>query len=379
VGNVPAGPAALHWYANPDGIWLVASDVGSLSKLSSLGESAAEARGSEGARRRAGENADEDGGGGIRQTMKAGAPAPAAPAARSVAQPNIRGTMVIRQTMDPSEAPAAAPVETRHIKLSRDEVESQPKRLEYLCKLIRRARQPLCPVNGVMTLLPFHVIQWGAAEGVEVQKAVRSDLTTLGRSFKLRFPVTALVVGLETETGFQELVRRVGRDRARAQRFGKGFGVWDPTTPEQLEALGAHACGAFEDWVYTLFREPEALEKPGNTKLYAMLCKIRRTLQSRLDGILVGGYAHDPEQGQRADWVLVGGCYFAATGDNEERQAFVKSVFEKLPEQQEELEWMDEALAEDRRYRRMAYVGFAINGLLMAVLATLVWMKLRGE
>ncbi|MEX2559360.1 MAG: hypothetical protein WD403_05560, partial [Pirellulales bacterium] len=62
VGNVPAGPAALHWYANPDGIWLVASDVGSLSKLSSLGESAAEARGSEGARRRAGEHADEDGG-----------------------------------------------------------------------------------------------------------------------------------------------------------------------------------------------------------------------------------------------------------------------------------------------------------------------------
>ena len=33
--------------------------------------------------------------------------------------------------------------------------------------------------------------------------------------------MTALVVGLEKEKGFSELVRRVGRDRAAAQRFGR--------------------------------------------------------------------------------------------------------------------------------------------------------------
>ena len=32
--EVPQGPAALHWYANPDGIYLVCGDTGCLSKLS---------------------------------------------------------------------------------------------------------------------------------------------------------------------------------------------------------------------------------------------------------------------------------------------------------------------------------------------------------
>ena len=164
-----------------------------------------------------------------------------------------------------------------------------------------------------------------------MQRALQKDLATVLDKLKVRCPVTAMVVGLEEESGFRELVRRVGRARAVGQRFGKGFSIGNPPLPERLEALAAHACGAFEDWVYTLFREKDALSKPGNTKLFGLLCKIRRNVQSRLANILVAGFAAGEAAGRPAENFLFSGCYFAATGDTEDRQAFVQGVFDKLP------------------------------------------------
>ena len=201
------------------------------------------------------------------------------------APPNIRGTMVVGGQAGAGDFEAegiSAAAEKKVVRLDQHESGEQQRRLEYLCRLLRRLRQPLCPVNGVLTLLPFGLVQRSVPESTEVQRAVQRDTSTLLASLKARCPVTALVVGLEEESGFRELVRRVGRDRAVGQRFGKGFNLWNPPLPERLEAMTVHACGAFEDWVYTLFREKGSLSKPGNTSLFALLCKIRHNLQSRL-------------------------------------------------------------------------------------------------
>ena len=139
----------------------------------------------------------------------------------------------------------------------------------------------------------------------------------------------------------------------------------NPPIPEQVEAVATHACGAFEDWAYTLFREKDGLKKHGNTKLYSLLCKIRSQLSTRLTNILVEAHARDPER-ETADReaLLFSGCYFAATGQTDDRQAFVKSVFDKLLEQEEELDWTEAALVEDERYRRMASVVMVVDILL---------------
>jgi hypothetical protein len=267
-------------------------------------------------------------------------------------------------------------VAERHVvRLEATEANQQDRRLEYVCRLIRRARQPLCPINGILTLLPFGLIQRSVPEGIEVQRAVKKDLGTVLRALMLRCPVTAVVVGLERESGFQELVRRVGRDRALGQRFGKGFTVWNPPIPERLEALAAHACGSFEDWVYTLFREKGSLAKPGNTKLYCLLCKIRRNVQSRLANILVAGYSVEGDPDRAGAGLLFGGCYFAATGQTEDRQAFVKGVFDKLPEQQEELEWTEDAFREDRKHQQWAQAGLALDTLLLLGLVGMIVYK----
>ena len=281
---------------------------------------------------------------------------------------DIRGTMMVFGQSGIGKglgSEMAPPPGGKGVGLSQDEGIEQERRLEYLCQLVRRIRQPLCPINGILTLLPFKLIQGGSQTAMSVQQAATRDMSTIVGAFKLRCAVNAVVVGLEDEPGFHELVRRVGRDRAMMQRFGKGFSVTNPPIPERLGPLCAHACGSFEDFVYMLFRERGSLSKPGNTKLYALLCKIRHQVQKRLENILVSAYGSDPDKDPNAEPMFFSGCYFAATGETEDRQAFVKGVLDKLPQEQGELQWTTEALRKDQSRQRSAQLIFAFDFLLL--------------
>jgi hypothetical protein len=386
--EIPQGPAALHWYANPSGIYVVCTRTGCLSKTADAARESLEKEQSRPSPLRPRPAADA-----LRGTIVAGreedagdkgaSAEPPGAAQQPASQPGstIRGTMIIGAPgggPGAYESEEAAPrAEKRVVKLEQAAAAEQERRLEYLCRLIRRARQPLCPLNGVMTLLPFGLIERSVPESLEVQRAVKRDLSVVSRVLMVRCTATAVVVGLEEEGGFRELIRRVGRDRATGQRFGKGFSPGNPPTADRLEAFCAHACGAFEDWVYVLFREKGALSKPGNTKLYALLCKIRRTIQSRLANILVAGYGVD--QDRPAESPMFGGCYFAAAGEAEDRQAFVKGAFDKLVEQQEELEWTDAAYRQDHGYHKLAQLALVVDTVSVLGLVVIVfhrWLRL---
>lgn len=242
-------------------------------------------------------------------------------------------------------------------------------RLEYVCQLLRQARQPLCPINGILTLLPLKTIRAGSRESQELQRATRADVLTVQRELQMRCPVTALIVGLEEDPGFGELVRRVGPEKAAAQRFGKRFDVRSLATPNQLAAFCIHIGGVFEDWIYTLFREQGALTRPGNTRLYGLLCQVRSRLQRRLTHILVGSFGFRRERQFSDDPIAFSGCYFAATGQSEDRRSFVRGVFDKLVEEQENVEWTRQAIAGDRRTRWLGYLGVVASASLATWLA----------
>jgi type VI protein secretion system component VasK len=220
-------------------------------------------------------------------------------------------------------------------------------------------------------LIPAKLISADNANGTATTEAVRNDLNSLVAGLKLRFPVFALVTGMEEEKGFGELMRRVGRDSAQGQRFGSRFGLWDPPVDEEISALNNHACGAFEDWAYYLFKEPASLSKPGNRDLYTLLCKIRRTLQPRLEKILVGAYSMDEQQ--QGGSILFAGCYFAGTGEQAERQAFVRGVFDRFQDEQEELEWTEAALGEEGRYRTWSAIAFSTTALFLIGIGVVGW------
>ena len=268
----------------------------------------------------------------------------------------------VATTLD-EDQPAMIPLAERGEQLAR---------LEYVCQWLREARQPLCPLNGALAILPLSTIEAGPREVVELQRAVKADLAAIQNELKLRFPATALAVGLEEDPGFEELVRRVGPERAKSQRFGHRFDVRAVATPSQLTALCARISGVFEDWVYAIYRERGSIYRAGNSHLFGLLCKVRTQLQERLVRILCGGFGHDPERagapgtpgrrepGHPVLGVAFSGCYFAATGRTIDRRAFVDGVFDKLQEEQDHVEWTKAALREDRHFRRIGWVGLLV-------------------
>jgi len=376
----PPGPAALHWYANPNGIFLVCSEVGWLSALVTLkarqpGEAEiavpAEVEISESAyipppaaAPAAAPAASADAGGTIMldQFVAPRGAAPAAPATPAAPAEGVRPAPPSPRRVQPPSTGLAEPATLS----SRDSAE-QLERLQYLCQLLRRTRQPVCGVNGVLTLIPFSYLHATPAEVEPLQRAIKSDLTTVQQTLQLRAPTIAMVTGMEAEQGFRELVRRVGRDRAVRQRFGHKFDVRRYASREELAALTAHVCGTFEDWIYALFRERGALSHPGNTHLYGLLCKIRCHVTMRLADVLCQGFGYDPQRQSDDQRTLFSGCYFAATGDSSDRQAFVRGVLDKIVDENELVEWTEQAQRDYRRYRRWTVAGYAVAALLLAL------------
>jgi hypothetical protein len=446
--GVPEGPAAIHWYANPDAIFIHCPEASSLSALAASqakrateavsarllnpeaatvlapaepmaerpsvvpGMAPAPAAAPAGpaptspAAPAAAASAPAPAGKGagrgtitldqfLAQQSAAPPPAGAGQAAAPPPPPAPRGKAAERGTMmlepvklgaapiaaptaiSPPAPPAterAAPATYADPEYSlRPQAEAERlRRLQYVCQLLRRVRQPLCGINGVLVLISFKAIQEGERATEAVGRAIKADLRTVQSSLQLRAPVTALVTGLEQESGFRELVRRVGRDRASVQRFGRGFDVRSPAGAMELHALCEHVTGAFEDWIYALFREQGSLARPGNSHLYSLLGKVRSQFKGRLSQLLARGFAYDQRLDQSQEPQLFSGCYFAACGPTEDRQAFAKAVFEKLHDEQENLEWTGAALKSERFYALAARAGFALDGVLLLALAAAI-------
>lgn len=377
IQHHPKGPMALRWYVHDEGIWVVASEVGQTTALAAFGERAAH-----GVVQELPDDAPLAGSHGQtvavdtldpRQTIAAGGLKGATEAGSS-----IRGTLETSQTMEAAITQTATMARTRTapVQLSDEQAKRQSRRLAHLVRLIRRLREPWCPLNGLLVLLSYRVIQRGDKESVELKHAVAADLETLRRELGLRLPLIALVCGMEAEPGFHELVKRLGSEKARDNRFGSKFRPWDPATDENLEALCYHGCRPFQDFIYRLFRDRDALSPDhavGNRRLFSLLCKIRR-LQPRLKGILMDSFGYDSARSEPPEWLLLGGLYFAATGERPDQQAFVKAVFERMAELQESLEWTPQALRSDRRYKTLGNLCYVAAGLLgLAAVALLMF------
>ncbi len=366
VRAVPEGRQPLRWYAGERGIVLACADVGCLTLVNSPQPRSQSAQHTLRPQ-------------GVGETLVTGT-LPAAGAGDLAAaedspfastpefSPSVWGTLVAvrKKTLLPgSERDKLAGA--TEAGLTRGQVEEQTQRLQHVCQLLRRARQPYCPLNGILTLISWQAVQNALLASREIPEAVQHDLSTIETTAELSAPITALVTGMESEKGFLELVRRVGREKSRA-RFGKGFELTNAPTPSNMETLASQACGAFEDWVYRLFRDPDGLNKPGNIQLYGLLCKTRSRLTVRLKKLLANGFALEAADGRR----MLAGLYFAATGNSPDTRCFVEGVMDKMLRSEEELQWTDRIVREDRRFLTVADIGMFVNTLLVVALLGLL-------
>jgi type VI protein secretion system component VasK len=251
----------------------------------------------------------------------------------------------------------------------------QEDRLESVCELLRIARYPYSPINGCITLVPFAAASASPQEIEELAKAVNTDLQTLYTTLQVRYPVTAIFTGLEGESGFRELMRRVGPERCAANRFGMGYDLRSPASSSEIGTFAAHVCGVFEDWVYGLFREDQVLKRPGNSYLFSLLCRIRSSFKDRLSALLTQGFGYNDRLKPEDAPFLFSGCYFVASGATHDQRAFIQGIAEKLDGEQDRLEWNRQALSRDRRARRLVVVAFAMIGILTALLITMIVVR----
>ena len=344
LDGVCKGAAPLRWFATEDAIYLCCHAVGVLPRLIEL--------------------ASYD-----RKLMAQPGAAAINPTATAAAFPDQSraASATIEADFTPPSPPAGMPGRTidlrdvlgddagskqrsyqttasRGVGPSAAEARTQRDRLAYVCKLLRAARDPVCPVNGMMLVTPFHTV---VDAGLQTETAFKDDLSVVRESLQLRCPTVALVTDMQREPGFLELIRRVGGDLAASARFGRGFDHRTVPTVERLEALSQHACGAFEDWTYKLFAQPGALDKPSNGQLFATMCKVRGRFRKAFTPALANGFGCDRAE-DGPDSLMFSGCYFAATGAEPGEQGFVGAVFDKLAQLEDDLEWMEGAIRVDR-------------------------------
>lgn len=286
--------------------------------------------------------------------------------------PKIEGGTIQLDDFDPG-AYEAKPVAILPKKIQSQEFAETEDRLRYLCKWIKKARRNLCPINGLLTTIPFDLIE-GHPDPLTL--AIKKDFQVLRSELQLRVANTLLVTGMEEEPGFIEMTRRLGPQRITKQRIGKGSEVWVSPESERLSALAKHATGVFEDQIFELFQQEDALRNKQNAKLFTLLSRMRGAFAQNLSKIMAEGFGFDPnKQPELADeQFLFSGCYFAACGSERQKQAFAPSVMSKIiGELQGEIEWLRGALARDARYRIyanwMAFLGLLS---LVAIIAMLV-------
>ena len=251
-------------------------------------------------------------------------------------------------------------------------------RLRYLCRLIARDRNGLCPVNGVLTLLPVD----SAAPGSDIagiSGSCRSDLTTAFESLRVRCPVLIMVCGLEKLEGFEALVERQPA-RQVENRLGQRFPLVHELEPEKVlgrvrSSVEWCAEALFPSMVLSLY----SVEKPGgeglsdvvkaNTRLFHFMTALRARQESlaRLVAESIPALPGQP--------LWYGGCYFAGTGEGPNQQAFAAGVFLRMVQDQDRVTWTKDCLEEDASSHRLArafktaLIGFiAVCGVVAAVL-----------
>lgn len=249
----------------------------------------------------------------------------------------------------------------------------QVPRLRYLSQLLRRSRRPRCGINGIVTLIPFELAGASQLQMSALAQSARKDVETIQDTLGIRSPVTAVLVGLEQDKGFTELVRRL-QPELLSRRLGGRFDLRSRPTPDELNAHSDRLCDAFEDWVYRLFARDDALaQQRGNRKLYGLISRIRHDLKPRLRIVLGQAFGCEPTDETSSDEedrsFFFSGCYFAASGATTGQPAFVKGVLQdKLIEEQSQVQWSPEALQVHRWFRLATIAGWIVCLVLLILL-----------
>jgi hypothetical protein len=254
-------------------------------------------------------------------------------------------------------------------------------RLRYLCHLIARDRGGLCPINGVLVVLPNGLTDPGNSTA-EICAAAKDDLKEAFDGLRLRCPVLFLISDLDRLRGFSDLIERLPSNQ-RSKRMGQRFPLVPDLDAEDVptqikDSIAWIGTSLFPTMVNSMYQT----ESPGgedvmdlvraNSQLFRFLAGIRDR-RGRLAQMVRDCIPTLPDQP-----ILYRGCYLAGTGpDPATDQAFAPGVLMLLIKQQDNVTWTDAALRQDAAFLRFSrwlkfFFIFAIGVGLLFILWIIV-------
>jgi hypothetical protein len=259
-----------------------------------------------------------------------------------------------------------------------EEVLRLTERLQHLCHLITAARQPFCPINGILVILPLAATAH-IEDASQTGAICQHDLSTLRASLQVHAPLLVVLADMEQVPGFCELLDQFPEAKQRQYVLGQPF----PLVPDLDQAEVPRMIGRGIQWlfetlfpanVYKLLKVEAPNQGRGallqaNGKLYQLLVEMRERYRG-LNHILTRGLAA-PTDGP----LLFGGCFLAATGTDPAReQAFVHGILRQMIENQNYVSWTREALQEEAEFRRWTRLGYlVILGVVVSAVTLGYW------
>jgi hypothetical protein len=261
------------------------------------------------------------------------------------------------------------------------DIERYAARLRYLCRLIARDRMGLCPVNGILVVIPVTAADPGSPLA-DIATASKADLTDALEAMRQRCPVLFLVSDLDRLEGFTELAERLPTDQ-RSKRMGQRFPLVPDLEPQEVptrvkESVAWIGSTLFPTMVHSLFQvesnEGDVDEVVrANSELYRFLAAMRER-RERLSQLMRDSIPSLPEEP-----ILYRGCYLAGTGlDSSSQQAFAPGVLRLLIREQDSVTWTANALRQDatsmrvaRTLRAVLILGISLGVLL--ILGLIAW------
>lgn len=239
------------------------------------------------------------------------------------------------------------------LRLSVVEKERAAQRMRYLIKLLRKVRDPVVPVNGVVLLVPLQWMQDPTFS--QFVDTIKIDMQTAQEELGVKCTCLVLVHGIEESPEFSAY-RDSMPEAARQRRCGCTL----PMFAEHTEADS----GALHDWLGKFFRQQvfrfyqSDRQRPLNGRLFRFLWSFREA-RDGFCRVMNHAFAGDIQER-----FYLGGVYF--TELNRSRRTFFDGIAAKLTSDHDEMiGWNDAAHRRDRRLRQLATLA---AGLVVALL-----------
>ncbi|MDG1872272.1 MAG: type VI secretion protein IcmF/TssM N-terminal domain-containing protein [Mariniblastus sp.] len=378
--HATADGQAMHWYGAADQIYVFLTGIGNVSQLTKdlaryINQSSPESEYSE-----EGFTGTID----VRALGKGNNPAGVAsdmePVGAVESGGNFSATIKpgdlgVAATPSTTESRRPAPASTQKANTqrlsSREKQANQKRRLKHVCELLHRHRNPVCALNGIVVCMASRLVEEFPGE---LARQVKNDLSLVCETTKVVSTVTAIVNGFENYEGCRELVFRLseveGKDFTK-RRFGKSYRSWENPSVEHLKEISNESVENFDQYIYSIFTHRDALSSRhvnGNRNMVKFLCWIYAKFYEGLETTLTTGFHADTE-----DFPRFTGCYFVGVGESNESSFFASGVFDRIDENQGELEWTSPVLQKEETLSLMSQLVFLAGLIAFAVLIFLVF------